>query len=82
MQSVKSETVKQEPSEAMIQLVQFVKRLIATLADNYDKNTHFKFAKLDIKYGFWRLAFSDIDAWNFCCVLPQDNKVKILKTSK
>ena len=76
MKSVNSETVKQSPAEAMIHLVWCVQRLIATLADNYDKNTPFKFVKLDIKYGFWRMVVSDIDAWNFYCVLPQANKVR------
>ena len=60
----------------MLQLVQFVKRLDATLVDNYDKNTPFSFAKLYIKDGFWRMAVSDTDAWNFCYVIPQFNKVK------
>ena len=82
MKSVNSEVVKHAPAEAMIQLGQCVKWLIVTHVDNYDKNTTSEFAKLDIKYGFWRLAFSDIDAWNFCCVIPQAKKVKILKTSR
>ena len=64
----------------MMQLGQCVQRLIATLTDNYDDNTPFKFEKIDIKYGFWRLAVSDIDAWNLCYVLPKANKVKKLTT--
>ena len=60
----------------MIQLGQCVQRLATTLADNYDEKIHFKFAKLDIKYGFCRLAVSDIYSCNFCCVFPQANKVK------
>ena len=49
---------------------------MATHVDNYGENTPFKFAKLGIKYGFWRLAVSDTDAFNFYYVLPQDNKEK------
>ena len=76
IQSVNSATVKQAPSEEMIHMGQCVQRLIATLLGNYDKNNPFNFAKLDIKDVFWRLSVSDTDVWNFCYVLPQDNKVK------
>ena len=60
----------------MIQLRQCVQHLIATLVDNQDINTPFNFTKLDIKYGFWRLAVIDTGAWNFCYMLSQDNKEK------
>ena len=40
------------------------------LADNYDPKNPFKFAKHDIKDGFWRMQVSSEDAWNFCYVLP------------
>ena len=76
MQSVNSEKVKRAPEESMIQLGQCVQRLIATLADNYDKSTPFNLEKLYIKDGFWRLAVSDTYAWNFCYVLSQANKLK------
>ena len=59
----------------MIQLWQCVQILISTLADNYDETTPFKFAKLDIKYDFWRLEFSNTDAWIFCYVLPWSSKI-------
>ena len=49
-----------------------MQQIVATLADNFDPNKPFKFAKLDIKDGFWRMAVSDLDAWNFCHVLPQE----------
>ena len=70
MQSVNSATVKQAPAESMVQLGQCVQRIIALLADNYDPDQPFLFSKLDIKDGFWRLAVSDENAWNFCYVLP------------
>ena len=60
----------------MIQLGQWLQQIIATLADNYDENAPLKFAKLYIKDGFWRLAVSYIDTWNFCYVIPQAKKVK------
>ena len=69
MQSVNSATVKQAPAESMVQLSQCVQRIIALLADNYDPDQLFLFSKLDIKDGFWRLAVSDENAWNFCYVL-------------
>ena len=80
MKSVNSETLKQAPAESMIQLVQCVQWLITIPADSYDKNTPFKFVKLDIKDSFCRLAVSNTYSWNLCYVLPQANKVKILKT--
>ena len=43
------------------------------MADNFDPDWLIVFAKLDIKDGFWRLAVSDDDAWNFCHVLPSMN---------
>ena len=55
----------------MIQLGQYVQHLIALLADNYDPENPFVFSKLDIKDGFWRMAVSSNDAWNFCYVPPQ-----------
>ena len=70
LESVNSATVKQAPAEAMVQLGNCVKRLVATLADNYNPEKPFYFAKLDIKDGFWRMAVADEDAWNFCYVLP------------
>lgn len=50
--SVNSATKLQAPAEAMMQLGHCVKRIIATLADNYDPEKPFAFSKLDIKDGF------------------------------
>ena len=61
---------KQAPAESMVQLGNCVTLLIAMLADNYDPDTPFKFAKLEIKDGFWQMRVSSEDAWNFCYVLP------------
>ena len=71
MESVNSATKMQAPAESMVQLGNCVTRLIKMLADNYDLETPFKFAKLDIKDGYWRMRVSSKDAWNFCYVLPQ-----------
>ena len=73
---------KHSTAESLIHLVHCVQRVIAILVDNYDESTAFKFAKLYIKDDFWRLAVSDKYAWNFCYVIPQSNKVKILKISR
>jgi len=48
------------------------------LADNYDPKKTFKFAKLDIKDGFWRMRVSSEDAWNFCYVLPNTDPTTTL----
>eukprot|EP00957_Ditylum_brightwellii_P191550 14584636-Ditylum_brightwellii.AAC.1 len=72
----------------MAQLGLCMKRLVATIADNYHHNRPFKFCKLDIKSGFWRLVVSAEDAWNFCYILPNkyctipdnNNDIKIVVT--
>ena len=69
--SVNSGTVKLAPEQAMIQLGNCMKRLVSTMADNYDPEKPFVFAKVDIKDGFWRLRVFDDEAWNFCYVMPQ-----------
>ena len=63
----------------MVQLGKCVQQLIATLATTVTNKTPFKLPKLDIKYGFWRLEASEKDAWNFCYVLPQVEKVKTIE---
>lgn len=73
LESVNSATVKLAPAESMIQLGNCIQRLVALLADNYDPDQPFLFAKLDIKDGFWRMAVNEEDAWNFCYVLPTNN---------
>ncbi len=76
LNSVNSATKLQAPAEAMVQLGNCVQRLVALMADNYDLDQPFKFAKLDIKDGFWRMAVDDDSAWNFCYVLPQFEPVE------
>lgn len=76
--SVNSATKKQAPAEAMVQLGECVKRIIATLAENYDPNHPFVFSKIDIKDGFWRMAVSDEAAWNFCYVMPTEDPLENL----
>ena len=71
MESVNSATKQQALAEAMIQLGNCMKQLVATLADNYDPQQPFCFAKLDIEDSFWRMAVSNADTWNFCYVLAQ-----------
>ena len=70
--SVNDTTNKLSLAELMVQLGQSLKRIIATMADDWKLNpiTSWKFDKLDIKDGFWRMGVSDDDAWNFCYVLP------------
>jgi hypothetical protein len=68
--SVNETTNRMAKPEAMAQLGNCLKRLVAIMADNYDINHPFMFCKLDIKDGFWRMRVSDEDAWNFVYVLP------------
>jgi hypothetical protein len=68
--SVNEFTNKLAKQEAMVQLGQTLKRIVAVMADAYNPCTPFVFSKLDIKDGFWHMAVSDEDAWHFCYVLP------------
>ena len=75
--SVNDTTAKLAPAEAMVQLGSSLRRIIATLAKNFNTSRPFKFSKIDIKDGFWRLIVSAEDAWNFCYVLPRaDGKLE------
>lgn len=73
--SVNGQTNKKAVQEAMHQLGSALKRIVATMVDNYEENVSYLFTKIDIKDGYWRMAVSNNDAWNFCYVLPslQDN---------
>ncbi len=68
--SVNGATDLLAPQKAMAELGQVVRRIISLLADHCDPNKPFKFAKIDIKDGFWRMVVSQIDAWNFCYTIP------------
>ena len=68
--SVNAETTPLSLPQAMVQLGNSIHRLIHMMARHYSPHTPFMFAKLDIADGFWRIAVSDADAWNFCYVLP------------
>ena len=74
--SVNDTTLKQAPETAMTELGNVLRRIIRTLADGQIKNKTFMFAKLDIKDGFWRLIVNDVDAWNFCYIIPRDTSTK------
>ena len=58
----------------MGQLGSVIRRIVALMADHCDPKRPFKFSKLDIKDGFWRMAVNDEAAWNFCYVLPSDDQ--------
>jgi hypothetical protein len=72
--SVNENTNKLAKSEAMAQLGKSITRIVSTLAKNHNIKKPFKFAKLDIKDGFWRMAVNNESAWNFCYVLPSKAK--------
>ena len=46
-----------------------IKRIVYMMEEHWD-GPPFLFAKLDVKDGFWRMAVSNADAWNFCYVIP------------
>lgn len=71
--SVNDATIPQSKQESMLQLGQALKRIIQTMARERKPGHPFYFTKLDIKDGFWRMAVSDEDAWNFAYVLPSMN---------
>ena len=72
--SVNETTNKMAKAEAMAQLGLSIKRIVSTMAKNHNLEKPFKFAKLDIKDGFWRMAVNNENAWNFCYVLPSTTK--------
>ena len=72
--SVNKTTNKLAPQKAMAGLGKALHRIIQTLADNYDITLPFKFAKCDIKDGFWRMIVSEEDSWNFCYTIPPPSK--------
>lgn len=76
--SVNSKTIKIAPQQAMANLGDTLKRIVSTMAKNYDDKLPFMFSKCDIKDGFWRMVVNKSDAWNFCYVLPSpknDNNI-------
>ena len=68
--SVNYKTTKISLPEAMAQLGFVLKHIIHKIAQYLHHGLHIKFTKLDVKDGFWRMAVSDEDAWNFYYVLP------------
>ena len=57
------------PQHAMFELGNVIPRIIHTLATT-PLTTQFRFAKIDLKDGYWRMSVSPEDAWNFAYVLP------------
>ena len=76
--SVNDTTVPQAPVQSMGQLGTCFRRLIATMAANYSPEQPFRFSKLDVKDGFWRMVVSTTNVWNFCYVLLTEKNLKTL----
>ena len=74
--SVNEMTTPQAKPQAMVQLGNVIHRIIHRMVQHFNPHHPFKFAKLDIKDGFWRMAVSDEEAWNFCYILPAEKPVK------
>ena len=75
-ESVNSATNRKAPKEAMAQLGHCIRRIISVMADNFDPQVPFMFAKFDVKDGFWRMAVNDDDAWHFCYILPTEKPLE------
>ena len=58
------------PQHAMFELGNVIPRIIWAMALSKDESTPFLFSKVDLKDGYWRMAVSADDAWNFAYVLP------------
>ena len=70
LKSVNEATVLQAPQKAMCQLGNVLPRIIHKLAKHFNLSRPFKFSKVDIKDGFWRMAVSPENAWHFCYSIP------------
>ena len=60
--SVNHETQILSPQKPMAQLGWVVRRIVSTMAKNYNKKQPFLFSKCDIKDGLWRLSVNKQDA--------------------
>ena len=67
--SVNEKTRKMARPEDMAQLGQVVKKIIYLMELHRHHVLPYKFTKLDVSDGFWRMAVATEDAWNFCYVL-------------
>ena len=54
----------------MKELGRVLERLVSLIAVAPSNSPDFRFSKLDIKDGFWRVKVTEQDSWNFCYVLP------------
>ena len=68
--SVNEDTIIRAPQKAMSQLGLVLHRIVFLLASNFHPFRPFKFCKVDIKDGFWRMSVNSTDAWNFCYTIP------------
>ena len=64
------------PVGAMDQIRHVLLHLICTFLEAPDCANSFQ-EKWDIKDGFWRLYFKEVEECNFCCVLPQKTGMPI-----
>ena len=70
LSSVNKKTRKMARPKAMAQLGKVLKRIIYLMSLHRHHGLSFKFTKLYVKVGFWRMAVANEDAWSFCYVLP------------
>ena len=68
--SVNESTNILAPQKAMAQLGHVLRRMLYNMATHYSLRQPFKFCKVDIKDGFWRMVVNTEDAWHFCYSIP------------
>lgn len=62
---------KLAPQHSMFELGNVIPRLVHAMATTADQHTPFRFMKIDLKDGYWRMVVNETDAWNFAYVLPK-----------
>ena len=68
--SVNECTIPTAPQHSMKELGRVLERLVSLMAVAPSNSPDFRFSKLDIKDGFWRVKVTEQDSWIFCYVLP------------
>ena len=68
--SVNECTIPTAPQHSMKELGRVLERLVSLMAVAPSNSPDFRFSKLDIKDGFWRVKVTEQDSWNFFYVLP------------
>jgi hypothetical protein len=58
------------PKHSMAELGNVLPQIIYAVATAPDSQGPIRFSKIDIKDGYWRMVFPEVDKWHFAYVLP------------